>query len=347
MFTEDKSSRFLGQEGDYYIIRQPIPWPLAESNSYLIESDDGWTVIDVGVDTPSTRFIWEKALKEIGIKFSQIKQIYITHCHPDHLGAAAWLQQQSQAPVYMLEAEIERARRYIFMDKADFTAQYRQAIVNKTRPVGFPDNLLDELVKDWEYEVTPLFPCPELLLPLHEQDTVELGGLPFEIITAPIHADGQIMLFNQKLNQLFSADVISTGAHLHFTDWPNSDLTSPLAELFILIDKMEKLGEVRVFPGHGPVFNDLPRHLTSLREKQHRRLQRILSLVTEKRTPFELYERFLKIPDIDYVHMDRVMMGELLAYLVYLAEQGEISKYWDEGGVRYGPNQFQSSVRNS
>ena len=46
MFTEDKYSPFLGREGDYYIIRQPIPWPLAESNSYLIESADGWTVID-------------------------------------------------------------------------------------------------------------------------------------------------------------------------------------------------------------------------------------------------------------------------------------------------------------
>ena len=337
MFTEDKYSPFLGREGDYYIIRQPIPWPLAESNSYLIESADGWTVIDVGVDTPDIRSIWEKALQEIGIKFSQLKRIYITHCHPDHLGAAAWLQQQSQAPVYMLEAEIERARRYLFIDKADFAAQYRQAIVNKTRPVGFPDNLLNDLVKDWEYEVTPLFPCPELLLPLHEQDTVELGGLPFEIITAPIHADGQIMLFNHELNQLFSADVISTGAHLHFTDWPNSELVSPLAELFSVIEKMEKLGEVQAFPGHGPVFNDLPRHLTSLREKQHRRLQRILSLVTEKRTPYELYERFLKVPEIDYVHFDRVIMGELLAYLVYLAEQGEIKEYRDEDRIRYGP----------
>lgn len=333
---ETSAHQFLGREGDYYIIRQPIPWPLAESNSYMIESNDGWTVIDVGVDIPGTRTIWEQSLQEIGIKFSQIKRIYITHCHPDHLGAAAWLQQQSQAPVYMLEAEIERARRYIFIDKADFAAQYRRTIASKTRPVGFPDNILDELVKDWENEVTPLFLCPELLLPLHEQDTVELGGYPFEIITAPIHADGQIMLFNRELNQLFSADVISTGAHLHFTDWPNSDLASPLAELFTLIDKMEKLGDTQTFPGHGPVFNDLPRHLTSLREKQHRRLQRISSLVTEKSSPFELYERFLKIPDIDYVHIHRVIMGELLAYLVYLAEQGEIREYWDEGKVRYG-----------
>ena len=145
------------------------------------------------------------------------------------------------------------------------------------------------------------------------------------------------MLFNRELNQLFSADVISTELTCTSLTGLIPSLLSPLAELFSVIEKMEKLGEVQVFPGHGPVFNDLPRHLTSLREKQHRRLQRILSLVTEKRTPYELYERFLKVPEIDYVHFDRVIMGELLAYLVYLAEQGEIKEYRDEDRVRYGP----------
>ena len=86
----------------------------------------------------------------------------------------------------MLEAEIERARRYLFIDKADFAAQYRQAIVNKTRPVGFPDNLLNDLVKDWEYEVTPLFPCPELLLPCTSRDTVEREVCPLRL--SPPHS---------------------------------------------------------------------------------------------------------------------------------------------------------------
>ena len=39
-----------------------MPYPLKENNAYLAETDSGWAVIDLGIDIPGTRELWEVAV---------------------------------------------------------------------------------------------------------------------------------------------------------------------------------------------------------------------------------------------------------------------------------------------
>ncbi len=329
------SRGIMRSDSGYYIIRQSMPYPLAETNVFLIESKDGWVIIDVGVDLKSTRVVWEQAVKELGISFKQIQKIYITHCHPDHLGAARWLQQCCDAPVYMLREEIERARKYIFLEEKEFKELYRQAILQEVKINKFPDLKFDELIDDWYSEVRPLYLEPTEIIPLDAGDRIDLGGNSFEVMRAAGHSDGQCMFWSAQLKQLFLADVIAANAYLHFTDWPNTGLQNPLKNLFDLFEQIKTLGVVQSYTGHGPVIEDLNFQLDKLTQKHQRILNKLESTVIKPVTAGEIYPHLYPVQD--YVHHHRVVMGETLGYLNYLVSMKRLKMEEDEHSHIYLP----------
>ena len=98
----------LYQQGEVYVLRNTMPFPLRENNAFIAESDKGWAVIDTGVNTRENQQRWTAALKEIGISYRHIQKIYVTHYHHDHLGLAGWLQERVKprfscpSPTYIL-----------------------------------------------------------------------------------------------------------------------------------------------------------------------------------------------------------------------------------------------------
>lgn len=77
-------------------------------NAYLLEAKDGLTLIDTGM--AQTRPLLLRALSAAGARVRDIRRILVTHAHPDHTGALAYLKQVSGARVYMHAADAELVR---------------------------------------------------------------------------------------------------------------------------------------------------------------------------------------------------------------------------------------------
>lgn len=324
----------LRDEYGIFIIRQSMPYPLAENNALLVESSDGWTVIDAGVDMPLTRSVWQQAVKEVGIQFHQIKRIIITHCHPDHLGAAGWLQQRSDAPVYMLQEEIDRAGEFIFLEK-QFTKRYREAIAGQVQLTGFDVLWMERLIDDWYQEVSPLYPRPVEVLPLDPGSSVDLQGYHYQVIPAPVHADGQFLLWSPQTKRLLAADLISTQGYLHFSDWPNTHQLNPLRNLINIHEYLQSLDICEVIPGHGPIIYDLPQQMERLMSRHRKKLQQVQGLVHGPVTAAQIYPQTYDL--IDYVHLHRVVMGETIGYLEMLKELGWLISFEEDSRIWYTP----------
>ena len=90
-----------------HAIRLPLPFELESINIYLVRQDDGWLLIDCGMDTRESRERLEAALPSVGVAWTDIRAILLTHMHPDHMGLCGWMQERSGAPVliHRLEAE--------------------------------------------------------------------------------------------------------------------------------------------------------------------------------------------------------------------------------------------------
>ncbi len=70
---------------------------LGQVNAFLIE-DNGFTLVDTGYKNSLSRIF--NILSKAGKDPYKIKQIVLTHCHPDHAGSAAAIQQKLNIPIY-------------------------------------------------------------------------------------------------------------------------------------------------------------------------------------------------------------------------------------------------------
>ena len=71
------------------------------ANAFLIEGDDGLTLIDAGF--PDKEVAVFEAIRGLGFSPSQLKHLIFTHGHPDHIGSAAAIVRETGSRTYMLE----------------------------------------------------------------------------------------------------------------------------------------------------------------------------------------------------------------------------------------------------
>lgn len=77
-------------------IRLPLPMALDHVNVYALEDDDGWMIVDTGIDTRRGRAIWGELLAG-PLADKPVARVLVTHYHPDHIGLAGWFQSQGAA----------------------------------------------------------------------------------------------------------------------------------------------------------------------------------------------------------------------------------------------------------
>ena len=73
--------------------------PMGMANAYLIEGDDGLTLIDAGF--PNKEEAVFEAIRGLGRSPEQLRNLIFTHGHPDHIGSAAAIVRETGARTYM------------------------------------------------------------------------------------------------------------------------------------------------------------------------------------------------------------------------------------------------------
>jgi glyoxylase-like metal-dependent hydrolase (beta-lactamase superfamily II) len=80
------------------------PWGRTQTNVYLVRSDAGWTLVDAGWERDATRI--EATVAAVLGRAHHPGAIALTHCHPDHAGAAPALARAWGCPVLVHPLEI-------------------------------------------------------------------------------------------------------------------------------------------------------------------------------------------------------------------------------------------------
>src|SRR5260221_6130948 len=81
--------------------------PMGKANAFVIEGDDGLTLIDAGY--PGKEAAVFGAIRGLGRSPDQLKHLIFTHGHPDHIGSAAAIVRETGARTYMHPLDIPMA----------------------------------------------------------------------------------------------------------------------------------------------------------------------------------------------------------------------------------------------
>jgi hydroxyacylglutathione hydrolase len=192
-----------------------IPVTPFQQNCTLLwctETNTG-TVIDPGGDVLDILNAIKKAKVDV-------KHIWLTHGHVDHVGGAAQLSDELKVPItgphladkFLTDHVVESGMRFGMSGLRNVT----------------PDK--------W----------------LSEGDTVSVGNLSFKILHCPGHSPGSVVFFNDAMRFAIMGDVLFNGS-IGRTDLPGGDHKTLLASIR---DKVLPLGDdVGFICGHGPGSN--------------------------------------------------------------------------------------------
>ena len=167
-------------------------------NCYVIDYN-GLTLIDTGFPGSEQKIF--KALAKIKKKPEDIKQIILTHLHPDHAGSAGEIQKLLQIPVYAHYIDAALIREGVSL---------RQPMT--LSPGFFPWLIFNIFMKRNKPGINPVNPVIDLQ---DEQIFPVLSGM--RVVHTPGHSAGHVSLFLEKEKLLIAGDICGNNGSFHFS----------------------------------------------------------------------------------------------------------------------------------
>ncbi|UGS28304.1 MBL fold metallo-hydrolase [Microbacterium resistens] len=205
---------------------------------HAIVTPDGVTLIDAGL--PGDRRRLERALVKAGRTLRDIRGVVLTHGDSDHIGVAEWLRRTYGVPVYVHEADADRAR--------GTSSSHAPGGAWRLGPVL---RFLGGALRRGAIRTRPVTEVRTMV----DGDVLDLPGRP-EIIGIPGHSPGSVAIRVPSADALFLGDAVTTRNVLTgrtgvgigpFSDEPAVTPGS--------LERLRGLPERRLLPGHGPEFS--------------------------------------------------------------------------------------------
>ena len=195
------------------------------TNCYIIQDEESKETI---VIDPAGKV--DSILDMLNILNAKLKYIYLTHCHADHIGAAAQLHKIKGGKILIHRNGAEN------LENDEIVLAYYIGV--------------DEITLEADSRVD-------------DEDLIHVGNIELKVLHTPGHTSCSTSLYCEKYKMLFSGDTIFRGA------WGRTDVETGSFEDIIrsISEKIMILPEdTIVYPGHGkstvikeekPIYMDL------------------------------------------------------------------------------------------
>jgi hydroxyacylglutathione hydrolase len=208
---------------------------IPDSHTYVIgdPSSKDLSLIDPGLTGKGKYKI--QSLQKMGIDLKSIKRIILTHTHFDHIGCLSEVRKQipdAEIWIHILEADP--------LEKGDESTVYGMDMFRS--------------MCQTQYGLKPGAFTFQADRKLHGGESLDIGGMVWEVIHVPGHSMGGIALFNKDGKILIPGDVVYAGYAIGRFDLHGADASA-------LKKSLLHLAELKVsvlLPGHNETVENVP-----------------------------------------------------------------------------------------
>jgi glyoxylase-like metal-dependent hydrolase (beta-lactamase superfamily II) len=319
--------------------RVPLPIPeagLHAVNVYVLEGDDGLTLVDAGWAMAESRSLIVDALDAMSHTLRDIRSILVTHVHVDHYSQGVTLRRETGCDLRLGEGErasVETLRAGTEADGATQLAQLRRhgaaAVLEALQGVGYgsgnkPD--MWELPDGW----------------IVDGQTFAAAGTELKALHTPGHTSGHMVFDAADRDELFTGDHVlpmitpSIGYESRGSALPLEDYLSSLTRVLDRPDRM-------MLPAHGPVRSSVHIRAKELLAHHEERLGACAAhLASQGSTAFQVAQRLgwtRRLRRLDALDPVSQMLAvcETAAHLDVLALRGQVAREGVGDVVVYQP----------
>ena len=209
---------------------------IPDSHVYVIgePSSKDLSIIDVGLMGKGNYKM--QSIRKAGIEVEDLKRVIMTHTHLDHIGCLKEIREKF--PWLELWVHNEEAEA---LEQGDERIVYGMEMFRNMCQMQYG-------LKDGDFK----FMVDKRL---SGKETLEIGGMDWEVLHIPGHSPGGIALYQRTKRVLIPGDVVYTDYAIGRFDLHGANATA-------LRDSLARLSELEVdilLPGHNRIARDLPK----------------------------------------------------------------------------------------
>ena len=310
-------------------LRLPLPMKLDHVNVYALDDGDGWTVIDTGFNTRTTRELWG-TLMAGPLAGKPVHRVVATHHHPDHIGLAGWFQSEHGAELVTTRTAWLFSR-MLSLDVQDSMPAETEAYY---RAAGMDAEILAKRLAERPFNFADVVaPMPLGFTRVKQGDTIRMGGRVWAVHMGDGHAPEHATFWSLDDDLVLTGDQILSSISPNIGVYATEPMADPLAEWLAACERLSPLARAEhlALGGHKLPFIGLPLRMQQLIENHHSALRRLLAHLDEPKAASGCFAPLFKrrIGPEEY----GLALVEAVAHVNHLYHIGAVSREMGPDGA--------------
>jgi len=295
-----------------WLIRLPLPFELNHVNVGIVRLANGYMLVDTGMDTDESFAALSEALGSLGIAWTDIRQVLITHMHPDHIGLLPRVLGLTRATVIMHRDEVDHLNTLI-------DPSHPPWIDDGLRIAGTPDSMVGAIHHSLKHLSAALRPVrADVPLAGGEEIATALG--PAQIVWTPGHTVGHICLYWPSHRAIYAGDLLIEKITPNISWLPGRDC---LAEYLNSLHSLLPYEIDTIIPSHGTPFTGHREWIARTEAHHEQRCEQLMSAIRNKPETADHLVPVLWDRHLSPFHYHFALF-EVLAHLEYLFRRDRI-----------------------